>query len=274
MKIPIRGRFNGKIMYTIEAKSLKAAIEEIMNTSGNLSYTNLSGNKLNGIDFFRADLRYADLSGAHLNGAHLNGADLNGTNLNDADLSNAHLYNANLSNAHLNSANLSGAHLNGAHLSGADLYGANLNGADLYGANLSGANLNGAHLNGAKGLVKRMGVEAGNHYWKRFCAGLKNNDFQFYVGFNTLRKSETFASDERVTCSYPGFYFASRSWCAIHYPDRHLEARIRIPNDAQINEPWNTDGKASADSIEIVQVFDTITGKDVTERYRKKEINK
>jgi len=37
---------------------------------------------------------------------------------------------------------------------------------------------------------------------------------------------------------------------------------------AKINEPWNSKGEASADMIEIIQVFDTVTGEDVTEQYR------
>jgi len=130
------------------------------------------------------------------------------------------------------------------------------------------ANLSGANLSGARGLIKTMGVEAGNTYWKRFRNGLKNNGYQFHVGINSLRDGEVFASDDRELCSHPGFHFASRSWCSVNYPDRPLEARIRIPEDAQINEPWATDGKASADKIEILQVFDVATGKDVTEDYR------
>jgi hypothetical protein len=117
-------------------------------------------------------------------------------------------------------------------------------------------------------MVKIMGVEAGNYYWKRFDKGLNNNGYQFKVGMNSLREGEVFASDDRVACSSPGFHFASRSWCAVNYPQRPLEAHIRIPEDAQINEPWATDGKASADKIEILQVFDVATGEDVTEKYR------
>ena len=157
--------------------------------------------------------------------------------------------------------------------SGANLYNANLSGADLSGADLSGAYLSGAYLSDAylsdaKGMVKIMGVEQGNTYWKRFERGLNNNGYQFKVGLNVLREGEVFASDERVTCSSPGFHFASRSWCAVNYGHRPLEAKIRIPMDAQINEPWTTDGKASADKIEILQVFDVATGKDVTDDYR------
>ena len=155
-----------------------------------------------------------------------------------------------------------------ADLSGADLSRADLSRADLSWANLSRADLNGANLNGAKKLVKIMGVEPGNTYWKRFDGGLNNNGYQFRVGLNVLRDGEKFADDERVVCGYPGFHFASRSWCAAYYPRRPLEARIRIPLDAKICEPWSTDGKASADRIEILQVYDVATGEDVTEKYR------
>jgi hypothetical protein len=118
-------------------------------------------------------------------------------------------------------------------------------------------------------MVKIMGVQVGNYYWKRFEIGLKNNGYQYHLGLNKLRDGEKFADDERVVCSYPGFHFGSRSWCAVNYPDRPLEAKIRIPEEAKINEPWTSDGKASADMIEIIQVFDVATGKDVTDLYRK-----
>jgi len=57
----------------------------------------------------------------------------------------------------------------------------------------------------------------------------------------------------------------------VNYSDRPLEARIRIPEDAQINEPYATDGKASASAIEILQVFDVATGTDVTDQYGRPE---
>ena len=152
--------------------------------------------------------------------------------------------------------------------SNANLSGADLSRAYLSRAYLSGADLSGANLYETKGAVKTMGVEVGNTYWKRFDVGLKNNSYQFKVGINELRSGEVFADDERVNCSYPGFHFASRSWCAVNYSDRPLEAKIKIPMDAKINEPWATDGKASADKIEIIQVFDVKTGTDVTDKYR------
>ena len=183
--------------------------------------------------------------------------------LSRADLSCADLSYADLSRADLSRANLSRADLSRADLSYADLSRADLSRADLYCANLSRAN-----LSRAKNMVKTMGVEIGNYYWKRFNDDLINNKYQFKVGINKLRDGEKFADDERVTCDYPAFHFASRSWCAVNYPERPLEARIRIPEGAKINEPWATDGKASADMIEIIQIFDVASGKDVTDQYR------
>ena len=120
-------------------------------------------------------------------------------------------------------------------------------------------------------MVKIMGVEPGNCYWKRFDINLENNGYKFYAGINALRDGEIFASDDRIACSSPGFHFASKSWCAVNYPDRPFEARIRIPEDAKINEPWTTDGKSSADRIEILQIFEIATGKDVTDNFRRPE---
>ena len=112
-----------------------------------------------------------------------------------------------------------------------------------------------------------MGVELGNIYWKKIGNKLINEDYQFKIGLNELREGEVFADDERVLCSYPGFHFASKSWCEVNYSERPYLAKIRIPEDAKINEPWATDGKASADKIEILQVFD-IEGNDVTDKFK------
>jgi hypothetical protein len=246
VKFEIKSRFSGSVLFSVETDSWKLALEAAVKAKADLSRANLSRANLFGANLFGANLSGADLSGADLSGADLSGADLSGANL--------------------SRANLSRANLSGANLSRANLYG-----ADLFGANLSRANLYGADLKETKNLFKTMGVEPGNIYWKRFERGLNNNNFQFHVGLNTLRDGEEFAADERTTCSYPGFHFASRSWCACFYANRPLEARIRIPEDAQINEPWTTDGKASADKIEILQVFEVSTGKDVTDQFRRKE---
>jgi hypothetical protein len=242
MKFTIKDRFNDSVLFEIEADSFVKAVEA------------------------------AAKSGANLTGANLTGANLTGANLTRANLTRANLYGANLTRANLTGANLYGANLYGAdltraNLTGADLTGANLTGANLTRANLYGADLTRANLTGTKSLVKIMGAEPGNRFWKRFEKGLINSGYQFYVGLNILKDGESFAADDRVVCSHPGFHFASRSWCAVFYPNRPLEAHIRIPMDAQINEPWTTDGKASTDKIEILQVFDVATGKDVTQQY-------
>jgi hypothetical protein len=245
MKCRIKNRYNDSILFEVEVDSFVKAVEAAIKQRADLSGANLSWANLS-----RANLSGADLSRANLSGAILSWSNLSGADLSWADLSGANLFRANLSVAILSWSNLSGA--------------------DLSRANLSGASISGANLKDIKNLVKIMGVEPGNYYWKRFDKGLKNNNYQFYIGLNTLREDEVFASDDRVVCSHPGFHFASRSWCAVNYPDRPLEAHIRIPEDAQINEPWTTDGKASADKIEIIQVFDVKTGKDVTKKYERK----
>ena len=228
MLFEIKSRWNASVLFSIETTSIRLAVEAAVKSGANLAEANLAG----------------------------------------AYLTRANLTRAYLAEANLTTANLAGADLTRANLAGAYLAGANLTTADLTRANLAEAYLAGANLAGAKGMYKIMGVEVGNCYWKRFDAGLKNNNYQFRVGLNVLQEGEKFADDERISCSYPAFHFASRSWCAMFYPDRPLEAHIRIPIDAKINEPWTTDGKASADRIEILQVFDVKTGIEVTEDYR------
>jgi hypothetical protein len=222
------------VMFEVEADSLVKAVEKKVAEHADLTDAGLGGACLRG-EYLRVE---------YLRGAYLGGADLTGADLRDA-------------------------YLRGAYLTDADLTG-----ADLRGAYLTGADLRGADIRDAKNMVKIMGVEPGNYYWKRFEKGLCNNGFRFYVGLNTLRDGEIFASDDRITCSYPGFHFASRSWCAVNYADRPLEARIRIPEGAQINEPWATDGKCSADRIEILEVFDTKTGKNVTHKFVRPEVKR
>ena len=224
------------------------------------------------------DLTYKDLSGINLSKTNLTNSNITNSNLIGATLNNIILTNANLICTYLSHANLKCAYLSYADLQYADLKNANLSYANLSYANLShadltGANLTNAHLNNTNltntiGLVKIMGVEPGNIYWKRFNTHLINYGYRFKVGLNKLRQGEIFTDDPRILCSSPGFHFASRSWCELNYPDRPLEAKIRIPLDAKINEPWATDGKASSDMIEILQVFDVKTGNDITDLYR------
>ena len=99
MKIEIKHRFSGNVLFDGEFGSLKIAMQIAADNKTNLSYANLRGANLNG-----ANLSYANLSGANLRGANLSDANLSGANL-----SGANLRGANLSDANLRGANLSGA---------------------------------------------------------------------------------------------------------------------------------------------------------------------
>jgi uncharacterized protein YjbI with pentapeptide repeats len=108
VKIQIKNRFTGTILFESEKETIKEAVLEAKDREANLYGADLSG----------ADLRGANLSEADLSEADLRGADLRGANLSEADLS---------------GADLRGANLYEADLSGADLYGAELNNAKFYG---------------------------------------------------------------------------------------------------------------------------------------------
>jgi len=111
IKIQIKNRFTGNIIFESGKETIKEAVIEAKNSEVDLSGANLRG----------ANLYEVDLSGANLRGANLYEVDLSGADLYEADLSGANLYEADLSGADLSEANLSEA----------NLYGANLNGAEL-----------------------------------------------------------------------------------------------------------------------------------------------
>ena len=159
-----------------------------------------------------------------------------------------------------------------ADLRGANLRGANLRGADLCDADLCDANLRDANLRDVINMIKLMGIGLGNRYYKAIGGDFCNEGYAFTVGLNVLRNGEKFASDERVSCSYPGFHFASELWCRREYGNRPYMCLIRIPtkeeyDSIEINEPWATDGKASASAIIIEKVFDMKTNEDLTEMF-------
>ena len=101
MKIEIKNRWTGSVLFEVDIGSSKLAVEAAVKGG--------------------ADLRRADLHGADLREADLRGADLLGANLHEADL---------------HGADLRGADLREADLHGADLHEADLRGADLHGADL------------------------------------------------------------------------------------------------------------------------------------------
>ncbi len=78
MIFEIKSRFDGKILFSLETKSLKLCVEAAVKSGADLSGADLRGAYLSG-----ADLRGAYLSGAYLSGAYLSGAYLSGADLRD-----------------------------------------------------------------------------------------------------------------------------------------------------------------------------------------------
>ena len=78
MKIQIKHRFNGKVLFKGEYRSTKEAVLEALKSA----------------DLRGADLRGTDLRGADLRGANLCDADLRGVNLRGANLCDANLHDA------------------------------------------------------------------------------------------------------------------------------------------------------------------------------------
>ena len=99
MKVEIKSRWNGEVLYSGEHASLKEAVEAAVKAGADLCGANLCGADLGGADLGGANLGGADLGGADLCGANLRGADLGGADLCDADLGGADLGGANLRGA-------------------------------------------------------------------------------------------------------------------------------------------------------------------------------
>src|SRR3990167_4090239 len=236
MKIEIKSRFNANILFTVEAESLKVALEIAVKSEADLSEANLSG---------------ANLSGANLSGANLSRADLYEANLSGADLFRANLSRANLSEANLYGANLSEANLYGANLSRADLYGADLSGANLSGANLSGANLSRANLSRAKNFSKYMVTpllflldQPGPI--RAYKLINKLGEVPFNGGINYLIGENFVDSDidmnENLQCG-KGINLATLDWCMKEWKKDYLilVMEFRVEDIAAI--PTATDGK-------------------------------
>ena len=206
-----------------------------------------------------ADLRGADLIRADLRGADLRGADLICANLIGADLIRADLRGANLSGADLRGADLIGANLIGANLRGADLRSTNLRGADLIRADLIRADLRGADLSGATGLLSPQ-------YW----LGNFQTDRDGVLVFKKIGKTqystpahwniepgsvltEECSPCRTIDCAC-GVNFGTRAWCEANYYDADLWlCRIRWIDLAGVVVPYNTDGKARCNRLELVE---------------------
>jgi len=141
MKFEIKSRWDGSVLFSTDADSLRLALEAAVRENADLGEANLRVANLR-----EANLREANLGGADLREANLREANLGGANLFVADLGEANLRGADLRGADLGEANLGGANLFVADLGEANLRGANLRGANLREADLGGANLGGANL--------------------------------------------------------------------------------------------------------------------------------
>src|SRR3990167_6799792 len=122
MKLELKHKTTNAVLFTLDAKTIKDALENAVK----------GGAYLGGANLRDANLRGANLGGANLDGANLRGANLDGANLRGADLGDANLEGANLDGANLRGANLGDANLRDANLDGANLRGANLEGAKEY----------------------------------------------------------------------------------------------------------------------------------------------
>jgi len=132
--IQIKHRYNGSVLFEVEAGSLKAALEIAVKQKVDLSYSDLSYSNLRG-----SNLSYSNLRGSDLRDSDLSYSNLSYSNLSYSDLSYSDLRGSDLSDS-----NLRGSNLSYSNLSYSNLRGSNLRGSDLRGSNLSYSNLRGS----------------------------------------------------------------------------------------------------------------------------------
>jgi uncharacterized protein YjbI with pentapeptide repeats len=98
MKIEIKSRFTGEVLFSHEAEenSVKITLLAAIEAEANLREANLREADLRGANLYGANLREANLYGADLRGANLREANLYGADLREADMRGANLYGANL----------------------------------------------------------------------------------------------------------------------------------------------------------------------------------
>ena len=99
MKIEIKNRWSGNIIFSIETDTWKLAVEAAIKANADLRYADLRSADLRSADLRSANLRSADLSSADLRSANLRSANLRSADLSSADLRFADLSFANLSSA-------------------------------------------------------------------------------------------------------------------------------------------------------------------------------
>jgi hypothetical protein len=160
MKIEIRSWLSGAVLASVEAGSVRLALEVSVTAGADLGSADLRGANLWGANLRGANLRGANLRDADLRDADLCRANLGGADLVGVDLGSADLWGANLWGANLRGANLRGANLRDADLGSADLRGSDLRDAYIVCANIRGANLGGANIGG--GIDAKAAFQVGS----------------------------------------------------------------------------------------------------------------
>ena len=204
-----------------------------------------------------ADLSWADLSGADLSGANLSGANLSGANLSEADLHRANLIQADLSGANLSEADLSWADLSEANLSGANLSRADLRGADLHRANLIQADLSQCTglLSAREFMAQFERGELGWIVYKRIGVTQYNAPSSWKIEPGAFIGE--ICNPNRTDDCGCGVNFGTRDWCAERYRNADLwKCRIRYEDGPDILVPYNTDGKARCERLELLEIVE------------------
>jgi uncharacterized protein YjbI with pentapeptide repeats len=215
MKVEIKSRWHSQILFSVEANSLKAALEIAIQK--------------------KAYLRGADLRGAYLRGAYLRGAYLTG---------------ADLTGAYLRGAYLTGAYLRGAYLTGADLTGADLRGAYLRGAYLRGTKgINKYRVTPLLFLKDQPGKIHAYKLINRKGEGPFNGGIQYEIG--TVAEVEAWEEDETIQCA-AGISLATLDWCMNEWQQGCRILIAEFTADDIVAIPIATDGKFRVKRCKIV----------------------
>lgn len=101
MKIEIKDRSSGSVLFSLETSSLKLAVETAVKRG-----VSLRGSDLRGCDLRGCELRGSDLSGSDLRGCDLRDSDLRESDLSDSDLSGSDLSRSDLRRSDLRGCDL------------------------------------------------------------------------------------------------------------------------------------------------------------------------
>ena len=224
MKIEIKHRITGRVLFSLETESLKLCVEAAVRSI--------------------ADLRGAYLRDADLRDAYLRGADLRDADLRDADLRGAYLRDADLRDAYLRDADLRDADLRDADLRGADLRDAYLRDADLRGAK----NINKLRCTPLMILLDQPGKIRAYKLVKGNGEGPYNGGIIYEIG-KSYSVEDADCTDEQCAA---GINLATLDWCMRYWQSgyRILVAEFTAKDIASI--PVSTDGKFRCHRCKIV----------------------